>query len=651
MVGDPCLLGIAQIPGNSDFCITCDGVISPNYTYEVIDGSFVQLRVLKENATKVTALPLGPVIRSSDERNNEEFWTAAAAAAGVTGVYGVDYPASVAQAARAVVTDLEVEAGSVLLSDLVEDLCIRTRKLTPEQLNTGALNDVLVGYGIGRQATARANLEPLRQAYFFDLIESEGLIKAVKRGGSAVATITADDLGAGEGEAAAHLIEPMRQQEAELPATLVVAYAAADTDYQTGTQRERRITTLSDQQVSVELPVVLTDQKAAEVAAVLMYDAWVGRTQRKWNTTRKWCHLEPGDLVNLDDGEFVVLVRIVDKLESGPVIEWLSVDEDVAAYAPNVSPSLTAGDGSVIRFDGPTKLELLDIPIAQDTDNDPGYYAAVTGYTPSWPAARLFRSADAGVTYAEVRDMTLRATLGYATTALGAWTGGNMVDEGNTVTVRLHGSGTLASVTNAALLANANAAALGQEVIQFRTATLVSAGVYTLSGLLRGRLGTEQHMGTHAAGDRFVLLNPQIYRIPAPLGQVGVAADYKAVTFGQSLADATAQTFTNTGAGLKPQSPVHLEVVPTATAYAVQWLRRTRIGPAWADGMDVPLGETSERYRVRVLDGAVVVEEQVVTSTSATLAPAAPGDYDGMSCEVVQLSDLVGAGFPATETI
>ena len=52
----------------------------------------------------------------------------------------------------------------------------------------------------------------------------------------------------------------------------------------------------------------------------------------------------------------------------------------------------------------------------------------------------------------------------------------------------------------------ANAALLGEEIIQFQTAILVGAGLYTLSNLLRGRRATEGATSSHAVGENFVLL-------------------------------------------------------------------------------------------------------------------------------------------------
>ena len=96
-------------------------------------------------------------------------------------------------------------------------------------------------------------------------------------------------------------------------------------------------------------------------------------------------------------------------------------------------------------------------------------------------------------------------------------------------------------------------------------------------------------------------------------------------------------------AALKPLSPVHLARAAISGGYALQWVRRTRVGGVWANGTDAPLGESSEQYRVRVLDGATVIESQTVTEPYAEV-----GNHPGMTVEVCQLSATVGAGFPTT---
>lgn len=649
MPGDPCLLGLAQIPDQPDFCISCDGTITPRaeIDYEVISGTFKQLCAVQYRSGALYQNALGPVHLPADpEYDDPDYWAGhfnTALAAGLI-QSDVTFPVVVSEVARGTlsnVTHIIAEEANTTLDVIVADVCARAG-MPAGTVNVEALEDIEVqGYSIARQMPARQAILPLQQAFWWDFVESGREIKAVLRGAEPVDTIDVDDLGATEGSESLVAVVPNRGQEAELPATVNIAYPVREKGYEAGAQRARRVTTGSNQVMSLELAIVMPDQKASDIADVQMYTQWTNRTQRSWSTTRKWAHYEPTDRVRLDDGEFVVDVRVTEKSEEGGVVNWKGVDESPAGYSPITTPGFASGNAiGSIRYDGPMKLELMDIPIVMDTDDDPGFYAAAAGYRESYPGGTAYKSIDDGASYTKAKTMNAKATLGYATTVLGDWAGGNMVDEANSVTVRMH-NGTLSSITQAQLLSAGNAALLGDELIQFKRAELLVDGYYKLTGLLRGRRGTEQHMGTHAVDDRFVLMTSNtVYRIAGVLGEIGMATKWKGVTFGLTLDSALEQDFTNSGAGLKPLSPVHLQAVDIGGGdYRIQWVRRTRIGGTWRDGVDAPLGETSESYAVVVNnDPAVIVSEP-----EAEVA-AAPGD----TVTVYQLSSTVGRGFPAS---
>jgi hypothetical protein len=101
------------------------------------------------------------------------------------------------------------------------------------------------------------------------------------------------------------------------------------------------------------------------------------------------------------------------------------------------------------------------------------------------------------------------------------------------------------------------------------------------------------------------------------------------------------------GIGLRPLAPVHLRVAQAAGDLRVSWVRRTRIGGDRWDTPEVPLGEESERYLVRVRRGARVLREVDVTEPEWTY-PATTRDADGPDAgkriEVAQVSALFGPG-------
>jgi hypothetical protein len=296
----------------------------------------------------------------------------------------------------------------------------------------------------------------------------------------------------------------------------------------------------------------------------------------------------------------------------------------------------------------------VNIPMLRDLDNDPGFYAAACGNA-DWTGASLFVSIDAGASYQNLLTFDTAATIGRTVDALGDFGGGNLPDELNAVTVRLF-HGTLSSTDYAGLLAGAQSALIGDEIVHFRGAALNLDGSYTLTGFLRARRGTEQAMPVHAAGERFVLLDPaMLKRAPATTADIGISKLYKAVTVGATLAGAAAQTFVNAGAALKPYSVVQIGGGRNGVGdLLINWIRRGRMSGEWRNLVDVPVSETSESYQVDIWNADRSALLRTLTGLTAPTATYAAADQvtDGsssaqVSVSVFQMSDTVGRGHGA----
>ncbi len=110
--------------------------------------------------------------------------------------------------------------------------------------------------------------------------------------------------------------------------------------------------------------------------------------------------------------------------------------------------------------------------------------------------------------------------VGEATTVLGDWAGGDVFDEINSVTVEVTNA-TLQDYSRDSILdGTAPLYKLGDELFYAMRATFVSPGVYTLSGLLRGRLGTEAFMGAHSIGDDLYRIATVTSSLVYPLGDL-----------------------------------------------------------------------------------------------------------------------------------
>lgn len=544
----------------------------------------------------------------------------------------------------------------VPLSQIVLDQCQRS-SLNTIDIDATALTDLVTGFSIPRQNTARNNIAQLQKAFYFDSAESEAKIKFKKRGSAPVVTIPYDDLAAHRnGEEPGDPLQITRTQEVDLPAAVTVKYLNEDGDYQIGSERSKRLITASKQQVVEELAIAMNANKGAQISEVLMYDAHVARTGFTFQTTRQYAYLEPTDVIVVQTPKASFRLRIVKKEDSDSLIKWNAVADDAAIYTSTAIGGSIQDPQLVIASPGPTRIEFLDIPILQDQDDNAGLYIAMSGYRDTWKGATLFRASD-NLSFAPVGSVENAAVTGTSVDALGTWAGGNLPDEANTLTVNVI-TGTLATVTFDALLMGENAAMIGSEIIQFRTATLIAANQYRLSGLLRGRLGTEAAMATHVINERFVVLGIKgTLRLNEGPSAINVQRYYKAVSFNSALRRSGSYAMANTAVGLKPYAPVHVFGNRQANNdWAIRWTRRTRVDGTWRDNVDAALGEASESYEIDILQGVTIKRTltsatPAVTYTSAQQVTDFGSNQTSITFKVYQLSATVGRGFPATRTL
>ena len=340
----------------------------------------------------------------------------------------------------------------------------------------------------------------------------------------------------------------------------------------------------------------------------------------------------------------------------GGLLHCQAVLDDPTVYVTDHEGTDVSIPPQTIAIAGPTTLYLLDAPIFRDADDDAGFYAAALGSSSAWPGAVVYKSADQ-FAWTSLLAITSPATVGSATTALGDH-GPYTWDEANTVTIRLV-RGSLASDSELNVLNGANAGLLANEVLQWRTATLNGDGTYTLSGLLRGRKGSEGQTGNHAAGDRFVLIDSAAWRrLSADSAELNTTRYYKGVTIGGRVEDTPTLPFINTGRGKKPYAPVRVEGSRDGSDnLTISWVRRTRLSAEWLDYVEeVPLGEASEAYEIDILDGADVVRTLEASGPSVVYSVAdQTSDFGGpqasVSVRVYQLSSVVDRGYPAEATV
>jgi hypothetical protein len=521
--------------------------------------------------------------------------------------------------------------------------------------DTGALGEGPAGYVIDRPMSPRAAIEPLAAAFAFEAMADAATLRFLGRGGPPVAELQEDDLVASDKGGPARLV---RAQETELPNDLSLGFTDVNLDYRRAAVMSRRLVGGSAKTAHADLAGIMEREAAERRANIWLQDLWAGREQAEFALPPSRLALMPGDVVGLtvDDRRRLIEVReLVEGAERK--ITARSIDPEVFAVplpaGERQAPALPAAVG-------PAEVVVLDLPTLPADQTAVLLRAAITA--DPWPGpVAVWRSFD-GTTFERVAVAIAPATIGETLDPVPAGPTARF-DRGATFRAQLI-RGSLVSVSDAALLAGANSAALVQpdgsvEIIQFANAELVGERTYELSRLLRGQAGSEWAMGAPlGAGARFVMLDETLVVLARGIDLLGRTMELRAVAADRSHGDPTAVALTVTpqATALRPLAPVHLRARRGETGITLNWIRRTRRdGDSWA-AVDVPLGEDAEGYAVDILSGSEVVRSLSAAEPSV-LYPAADELADfgstqaNLAVRVAQMSAIVGRGFATQSTL
>lgn len=401
-----------------------------------------------------------------------------------------------------------------------------------------------------------------------------------------------------------------------VPRTVTVGYYDAARDYQAGVQRARR-PGAGVRDDRVEVPAVLEAGAAKTVAEAMLARAEAGRVRRTIAAGFGAMAIAPGACVTVS-GEGGVW-RVADVSIEG-MVTTLGLVPLVAASLPATATSGRVS-GAVDAIVGATIVRAFEVPGLEEAPlSAPRMTVVASGMGAAWRQAALLYSVDDGVSWVAAGATVAPGVLGtIAVVAPGA--PATLVDLRGTFEVVLaHSDMELGDADAAGLDRGGNLALLGDELVQFGRAEPLGGARWRLSRLLRGRRGTEA-AGLQAVGDRFVLLAAEAARtFDLPLSVLGREVRVMASGVGDETPVETRCVMR--GASVVPPSPVHLGYRDEADGSAtVRWTRRSRAGWRWIDGVDAPLAEEREAYRVTIATDLGVRDVDVVLpSVSITAA-------------------------------
>jgi len=531
------------------------------------------------------------------------------------------------------------------LADAVREICARAGL---DEVDVDGLQGVLAGFHVEATETARESLQPLMLAYGFDAFERDGRLVFRNRGGLGGTALDRELLAVTDEDGP--LVELTRAPEAEMPALVRLSFVHPEKDYQTVTAEAQMPGAEARYAAGSDLPVAMSHAEANAVAARWLAETQVARDHVSFALPRSLADLGAGDIVRLASEKGLDCFRI-DRVEEAltRTVQAVRVEEGIYRRLP-VVPELIIGEGPNNR--GAPHVEVLDLPLLKgdEVPHAPWVAAVQLPWTGTLAVATSAQDYD----YRAQPPIARNSVMGTTLTPLPRAVAGRWSEQSVEITVT---EGALLGRPELDVLNGANVAALravGQldwEIIQFRDAELIGDRTYRLAGLLRGQAGTDGIIpDTVEPGADFVLLDGSAVQLDVSPDSIGLARHLRVGPAERSYDDPAYRhaIFVPEAVGLRPYAPVHGSATRTdAGAIALGWIRRSRKGgDLWRSG-DVPLGELSERYRVRVYRGPALLREVEVTDPNwayTAAMQAIDGAGNELEFRVAQISDAYGPG-------
>lgn len=243
-----------------------------------------------------------------------------------------------------------------------------------------------------------------------------------------------------------------------------------------------------------------------------------------------------------------------------------------------------------------TWLEAFELPWdGRGSSETPALFAAASAGGPGWNGAALYTNRDSELIPVGNTGPS-RSTVGMLNAVL-AGSQFHLLEQQGTIDVdTVAPDKGFAPATIPALANGANRLLVGSEIVQFASAEQLGETHWRLTGLLRGRAGTEDvAQSGHAIGTRVVLLDDNLVNLGP--SEVISAPNTVVSAIGYGDEEPVSATLTNSGATLRPLSPVHpIACLLIDGSMELHWTRRARGAWDWPDEVGTPLIEQAESY-------------------------------------------------------
>lgn len=524
---------------------------------------------------------------------------------------------------------LDQPIASWAIASVIAEVCERAG-IPYESINFELVEGGVDGIMASANQDAYTVIEQLSGLFLFDVVNFDGQLHMIPRGGDVVAELTIDDLV----DSGDDIDKSERLDSIEVPRKLYLEYL----DYEGGLTADKQS---SDRSLDIrsrgeernQTPVILRTADAARMV-VIQHKVMIEeqRGGYEFSLPDSWIWLTCGDIVTLE-GERLRIVEIdinegyqSYKTAHDRASAYSSTVEGVPIDQPSTPPTLVIGD---------TTLHFIDSHILEDADDSLGYYLAANG-SGVWRGCQVELSLDGGENYIDDDTAQAPTTMGVLETPLQA---GSMFypDELNTCRVRLlRTESQLFETTLSGMMNRANLAMIGNEIVNFAGADEIEPGLWELSYFLRGRKGSA--VALHPAGARFVMLTlGTLAQVSVDLFMLGRSLTFRVTSVGAD-AESAVITVPFTGQSQVERAPAYLQARRIGGQVEISWQGAGRLG----GGSRIGMGAFFDGYRLTI-NGS-----EQVTQSRAISVPDTGGAF---TISVQQINRIMGAGPATTVTI
>lgn len=526
-----------------------------------------------------------------------------------------------------------------------------------------ALNQIeLRGYVIPGPTPMNKAIAPLLRAFNIVVQETnEGKLRFMKRDAGVVHTIIESDLAAHEiGEAVPRPLQVDEISDDTLPEQVNIRYVDTGSGLQVGSQRERRINLTNRNTMKLDIPISMSPGQARNIAARELWASIINRQTVHVRLPPSYLKIKENDilLITADSNDYRIVCTKVERGNNFIIdVEGFIESEETLDFD-------ITGEGSIdppIVIGPPTLLVVVidkSAPFSNANIGTFGVYLAVVNIsTAPFHKCNIFVSVGEAPDTTPITgnllfltEITTESDWGQAkdtpssTVRHGAW------DTETSVTIEMK-KGTLSSATEDEIYQGQNWAMLGDEVIAYTTATLITDTTkYKLTNLLRGLRDTADEITTHVVNEKFIPLRGDNYNFVPLSGEVvGQELYFGANPLNQSDRSETifADPLTYFGHSARPFRVGNLEIeeILGGPSLWVTWSHRsTRHFATISELLDPPpFLPPGELYTIKVKNSGGTVLRALTKSVPYWMYSEAEQTADGASgtitIEVFEVSE------------